>query len=75
MSRAFNFGLWALIAFLSGFYLSLVGSKILLAIAVGKSRSFLSGKAYRYTLSFLGLLLFVFACVLFREGARLLKFF
>ena len=73
MSRAFNTGMGALIAFLCGFYLSLVGSKILLAIAVGKSRSFLSGKVYRYTLSFLGLLLCAFAIILFRDGVKLLK--
>lgn len=73
MSRAFNTGIGALSAFLCGFYLSLVGSKILLAIAVGKSRFFLSGKIYRYTLGFLGLLLCVFAIILFRDGAKLLK--
>jgi threonine/homoserine/homoserine lactone efflux protein len=73
MSRAFNTGMGALIAFLCGFYLSLVGSKILLAIAVGKSRFFLSGKLYHYTLSFLGLLLCAFAIILFRDGAKLLK--
>jgi len=71
MSRAFDTGVGALIAFFCGFYLSLVGSKILLAIAVGKSRFFLSGKIYRYTLGFLGLLLCAFAIILFRDGAKL----
>ena len=72
MSKAFNTGMWALIAFLCGFYVCLVGSKILLAIAVGKSRFFLSGKVYLYTLRFLGVLLFAFAVVLFRDGTKLL---
>jgi hypothetical protein len=72
MGKALNVGVMAVAAFLVAFYMMLVGSKIMLAIAVGKSRSFLSGKVYLYTLRFLGLLLAVFACVLFRDGARLL---
>jgi threonine/homoserine/homoserine lactone efflux protein len=75
MSKAVNVGMLALVAFLCGFYLSLVGSKILLAIAVGKSRSFLGGKVYLYTLRFLGVLLSAFAFVLFRDGAKLLGLF
>ena len=46
----------------------------LLALAVGKSRGFLSGKVYLYTLRFLGLLLCAFAVVLFHDGAKLLGF-
>ncbi len=56
------------IAFLAGFYIFLVGSKILLAVLTGKSRSFFHGKAYRLLLRFLGILLFVFAFFLIREG-------
>lgn len=56
------------IAFLAGFYIFLVGSKILLAVLTGKSRSFFHGKSYRLLLRFLGILLFVFAFFLIREG-------
>ena len=72
MSKAVTTGMLALVAFIGGFYLSLVGSKIMLAMAVGNYRSFLTGKVYRYTLRFLGLLLCAFACILFRDGAILL---
>jgi len=72
MSKALTAGIPALCGFLAGFYCSLVGSKIFLALAVGKSRSFLSGKMYLYTLRFLGLLLLVFALFLFRDGAKLI---
>ena len=72
MSKAVTTGMLALAAFIGGFYLSLVGSKIMLAMAVGNYRSFLTGKVYRYTLRFLGLLLCAFACILFRDGAILL---
>ena len=50
----------------------LVGTKILLAIVVGKSRGFLKGKAYIYTIRGLGVALCVFALMLFRDGLKLL---
>jgi len=72
MSKAAAVGIMAVVLFIGGFYITLVGSKIILAIAVGRSRAFLKGKIYRYTLRFLGLLLCMFAFVLFRDGAKLL---
>jgi threonine/homoserine/homoserine lactone efflux protein len=56
------------LAFLTGFYFFLVGSKVFLAVLTGKSRSFFQGKAYRLTLRSLAILLFVFGFFLFREG-------
>ena len=72
MTKAMNIGIIALLAFICSFYILLVGSKILLALFVGKSKSFLVGNTYIYTLRFLGLALCVFACVLFRDGLKLL---
>ena len=60
------------LAFVLGFYLCLVGSKIMLAILAGRSKSFLQGKAYVHTMRFLGILLCVFAFVLFHDGWVLL---
>jgi threonine/homoserine/homoserine lactone efflux protein len=60
------------LAFISGFYTLLVGSKVLLAILVGKSTSFLEGNVYLYTMRLLGLALCVLAFVLFRDGLKLL---
>ena len=59
--------------FIAGFYLLLVGSKVLLALVAGRSRSLLSGAVYRRTLQVLGLLLAAFAISMFREGWRLLS--
>jgi len=59
-------------AFVTSFYLCLVGSKIFLAVVVGKSRTFLEGRIYVYTMRVLGVLLFVFALLLFRDGLRLI---
>jgi threonine/homoserine/homoserine lactone efflux protein len=73
MSRALKTDMAALPAFLCGFYACLVGSKVLLALAAGRSRSFLSGRLYRSILAFLGLLLAGFGLYLIHDGARLLQ--
>jgi threonine/homoserine/homoserine lactone efflux protein len=72
MTRAMNVSMLEPLAFIFGFYTLLVGSKILLAVLVGKSKSFLNGTVYKYAVRFLGLALCVLAVVLFREGLRLL---
>jgi threonine/homoserine/homoserine lactone efflux protein len=74
MTRAMNVNRIAPLVFLGGFYAFLVGSKILLALLVGKSKSFLSGHVYLYTLRFLGFALCLLALVLFRDGLKLLGF-
>jgi hypothetical protein len=66
-------GVWVAGAFILSFYLFLIGSKVLLALLVGKSKSYLTGKWYLYTLRFLAVLLCLFATVLIREGLSLLK--
>ncbi len=72
MARAMSLNVGALLAFVIGFYTFLVGSKIMLALLVGKSKSLLSGRGYRYTMRFLGVVLLFFAFVLFRDGLKLL---
>lgn len=72
MTKALNLNIVALLIFISAFYTFLIGSKILLAILVGKSKSFLSGDIYIYIMRFLGLALGVLAFVLFIDGLKLL---
>jgi threonine/homoserine/homoserine lactone efflux protein len=72
MTRAISLNVAACVAFIASFYICLVGSKVLLAIMVGKSRSFLGGKKYLYTMRFLGLVLCLLAIVLFHDGLKLL---
>jgi threonine/homoserine/homoserine lactone efflux protein len=57
-------------AFLAGFYALLVGSKIGVALLVGRSRALLTGRPYRVTLRVLAVLLAVFALLLIREGLK-----
>jgi threonine/homoserine/homoserine lactone efflux protein len=66
-------GLSAPSAFIGSFYVSLVGSKIILAVLVGKSKFFLAGNWYIYTMRFLGIILCLFAVVLFYDGLKLLE--
>jgi threonine/homoserine/homoserine lactone efflux protein len=56
------------VGFLAGFYVCLVGSKMSLAVMAATSKRFLTGKAYGYVMRTLGLLLLIFAFLLFRDG-------
>ena len=74
LTKSLNIGWTAFFAFVLSFYLSLVGAKVILAVAVGRSKAFLSGRLYLYTMRFLGGLLVLFALLLFKEGLELLGF-
>ena len=72
--RAYNTGLMAPAGFLLGFYACLVGAKIALALLTNRFASFLSSTGYIRLMRLLGLALFAFALVLFRDGLRFLGF-
>jgi threonine/homoserine/homoserine lactone efflux protein len=73
MIKAVRQNMIAPLAFIGSFYAFLVGSKILLAILVGNSKSFLVGNVYIYTMRFLGMVLCVLAFGLFYDGLKLLE--
>jgi len=73
ITKSMKQGLWVSGAFVLSFYFFLIGSKIILALLVSQSKSFLTGKGYLYTLRFLAVLLGIFALVLIREGLVLLR--
>ena len=58
----------AALAFLCGFYLLLVGSKVLVVLLAARSREWLAGRPYRVVMRVLAVLLAFFALLLFREG-------
>jgi threonine/homoserine/homoserine lactone efflux protein len=74
VTKAMKLGMVAPLAFVGSFYVLLVGSKILIAVLVGKSRSFLMGKGYIYTMRLLGIALCALAIILFGDGFKLLGF-
>jgi threonine/homoserine/homoserine lactone efflux protein len=71
--KAMSLNVSAPVVFIVSFYFFLVGSKIVLALLVGRSKSFLRDNAYIFTLRFLGLLLCIFSAVLFYDGLKLLE--
>lgn len=73
VAKAMTLNLGAPLAFIVSFYVSLVGSKILVATLVGKSRSFLKGPIYLFTMRALGLALGILALALFYDGLTALK--
>ncbi|MEK8015660.1 MAG: LysE family transporter [Candidatus Parabeggiatoa sp.] len=73
MSRAINLNIMAPFVFLCSFYVLLIGSKILLAVLVGRTKFFLNGTLYLYTMRLLGLALCILALLLFRDGLKLLE--
>jgi threonine/homoserine/homoserine lactone efflux protein len=70
--RALSVSVAAAGAFIAGFYLLLVGSKVVLALVVGRSRAVIKGRAYVLTMRGLGLALCLLALVLVRDGLALL---
>lgn len=66
-------GLLSPALFIVGFLGCLVGSKIALAVIVGRSKQYLTGKPYVYTMRFLGVAMLVFAFILFRDGVSLIS--
>ena len=73
MTRAKEQHILAAAAFVVSFYFLLVGSKITLAVLVGKSKKVLTGRVYIYTMKFLGFALCGLAVFLFKDGLSLLK--
>ena len=64
------YGWLAPAVFLGLFFAMLCGTKVMLAVIAGKSRSFFSGRTYRIILGMLSLSLVVFAGFLIRDGLR-----
>jgi threonine/homoserine/homoserine lactone efflux protein len=62
----------ATLSFVGSFLLLLVGSKVVLALVVGRSRTFLKGRLYIWVMRILGVLLIIFSIVLLRDGFELL---
>ena len=60
-------------AFVVPLFVCLVGGKALIAVAVGRSRGFLSGRAYVVIEKALGIALCVYAVLLVRDGINLLR--
>ncbi len=72
MINALKSGIYFLLLFLAGFYVCLVGSKLLVAALTGQSKTFITGKAYIYINRILAILLILLAFVVAYDGYKLL---
>lgn len=70
--RAREVSVYAAILFITGFYIFLLGSKILIVLTVDRYRNFLESRIYEYLVKLTGILLLFFAFVFLKDG---LKFF
>jgi len=69
---ASQIGMAPAVLFLVGLYACLIGAKMLVAILVGRSRSFLRSRGYLYVNRVLGVVLALFAVFFLRDGLRYL---
>lgn len=70
--KAYQINLLSAVLFICGFYLLLVGSKIVIAVIVDKSKQFIKSNGYLWLVRSLGLILLIFAGLFIRDGLRLL---
>lgn len=70
--RALEQGILPASLFVGSFYFFLLGSKIAVAVVVGRSRKFLSGRVTLMTMRALGLLLCLLGLVLLRDGIKMM---
>jgi len=73
--KALGVGVTEAGGFILSFYLFLVGTKIFLAMLTGRSRTFLQGDKYIFTMRLLGILLIILTMFLLRDGLHLLDIF
>jgi threonine/homoserine/homoserine lactone efflux protein len=71
--KGYEVSIMASLYFVFSMYFCLVGSKLLTAILVGKSRQFLISRNYMLIIKMLGVVLFVFALVFLKDGLGLLN--
>jgi threonine/homoserine/homoserine lactone efflux protein len=72
--KATNQNFLSALLFIGSFLFFLVGSKVILAVVVERSRAFLKGPVYIWIMRILGALLLFFSIMLFRDGLKLLGF-
>jgi threonine/homoserine/homoserine lactone efflux protein len=70
--KAMDLGLVSASLFIICFYVMLVGSKIAVAFAAGKSRNFLNSEYYLNTIRLLGIVMLIFALIFIKNGLKYL---
>ncbi|MFH1025579.1 MAG: LysE family translocator [Nitrospirota bacterium] len=73
--RAFQVNIASAVSFIAGFYVLLVGSKVLIALLVDRSKNFLKSRTYLYIMRTTGIILLCFAVLFLKDGLRMLGLF
>jgi threonine/homoserine/homoserine lactone efflux protein len=66
--KGYRVNVLSVLFFILGFYLFLVGSKIMVALIVDKSKSFLKSNTYVYISRTLGFILLIFSVIFIKDG-------
>jgi threonine/homoserine/homoserine lactone efflux protein len=68
--KAYAGSLTAAVLFVAGFYVSIIGAKIIVAVLVDKSKSLMKSRVYLYAIRVLGLIMLLFAVIFIKEGLQ-----
>jgi len=71
--KAYGTGILTAVLYFVLFYFMLVGSKIVVALTVDRTRSLIAGRSYRIVMKVLGVVLLAFAAAFIYEGFRILN--
>lgn len=66
--KGYRVNVLSILFFILGFYLFLVGSKIMVALIVDKSKAFLKSNTYVYIIRTLGFILLIFSVIFIKDG-------
>ncbi|MDB9823491.1 LysE family translocator [Deltaproteobacteria bacterium] len=66
--KAMDIGLVSVLIFVVSFYITLIGSKVVVALITGRSRYFLKSRNFIYTIRLLGVALLIFAALFIRNS-------
>jgi len=66
--KGYRVNVLSVVFFILGFYLFLVGSKIMVALIADKSKSFLKSNTYVYIIRTLGFILLIFSVIFIKDG-------
>jgi len=73
--KAYQVNTTSAVSFVAGFYVLLVGSKVLIALLVDRSKTFLKSRTYIYIIRATGVILLCFAVLFLKDGLRMLRLF
>jgi threonine/homoserine/homoserine lactone efflux protein len=72
--KGYKISILASLFFITGFYLFLVGSKVIIALVVDRAKAFLKSTAYLAIIRILGFILVIFCLIFIKDGLKYFGF-